>query len=108
LDTSSSLRILNINSVLRKIITLTNISLLWQKMCLGYPGRIIEIKGDFAKVDFGSGVIKDNIIISLVDAKVGDYVIVHAGYAIQVLDEKEAKKTIEIWNEYLKSISENR
>ncbi len=69
-------------------------------MCLGYPGKIIEINGDYAKVDFGGGVIKDNIIISLVDAKVGDYVIVHAGYAIQVLDEEEAIKTIKLWREY--------
>jgi len=74
-------------------------------MCLGYPGKVIEINGDYAKVDFG-GVIKDNIIISLVDAKVGDYVIVHAGYAIQVLDEKEAIETIKLWREYLKSIDE--
>jgi len=73
-------------------------------MCLGYPGKIIEIKGDYAKVDFGGGVVKDSIIISLVDAKVGDYVIVHAGYAIQVLDEEEAKKVIETWKEYLENI----
>ena len=69
-------------------------------MCLGYPGRIIEIRGDYAKVDFG-GVVKDNIIVSLVDAKVGDYVIVHAGYAIQVLDEEEALETIKLWEELL-------
>lgn len=70
-------------------------------MCLGYPGKVLEINGDYAKIDFGGGVIKDNIIISLVDAKVGDYVIVHAGYAIQVLNEKEAKETIELWEELL-------
>jgi len=73
------------------------------QMCLGYPGRVIEIKGDFAKVDFGGGVIKDNILISLVDAKVGDYVIVHAGYAIQVLSEEEARKTLELWRSILES-----
>ena len=74
------------------------------EMCLGYPGKIIEIKGDYAKVDFGDGVIRDNIIISLVDAKVGDYVIVHAGYAIQVLDKEEAIRVIETWKEYLRSL----
>lgn len=74
-------------------------------MCLGYPGKIIKINGDYAKVDFGDGVIKDNIIISLVDAKVGDYVIVHAGYAIQVLNEEEAKKVIETWREYLSYVA---
>jgi len=75
-------------------------------MCLGYPGKIVEIRGDYAKIDFGGGVIKDNIIISLVDAKVGDYVIVHAGYAIQVLDEDEALKTIETWREYFEVIDQ--
>ncbi len=74
-------------------------------MCLGYPGKIIEIHGDYAKVDFG-GVIRDNIIISLVDAKVGDYVIVHAGYAIQVLDEREAIETIKLWREILGEVEE--
>ncbi|MEM1619505.1 MAG: HypC/HybG/HupF family hydrogenase formation chaperone [Fervidicoccaceae archaeon] len=68
-------------------------------MCLGYPGKIVEIRGEFAKVDFGGGVVKDNVLISLVDAKVGDYVIVHAGYAIQVLDEEEAERTLELWRE---------
>jgi len=38
----------------------------------------------------------------LVDAKVGDYVLVHAGYAIQVLDEKEAKETLKLWEEILR------
>lgn len=41
--------------------------------------------------------------ISLVDAKKGDYVIVHAGFAIQVIDEKEAKETIKIFEEMLKN-----
>ncbi len=70
-------------------------------MCLGYPGKIIDIQGDYAKVNFGNGVIKDNILIALVDAKVGDYVIVHAGYAIQVLNEDEAREVLETWREYL-------
>jgi hydrogenase expression/formation protein HypC len=73
-------------------------------MCLGYPGKIIDIKDHFAKVDFGDGVVRDNIIIALVDAKVGDYVIVHAGYAIQVMDEKEAMETIKLWKEYLEFV----
>ena len=71
-------------------------------MCLGYPGKIIEIKEEFAKVDFGSGVIKDKIIISLVDAEEGDYVIVHAGYAIQVLDEEEAIESLKLWSEFFR------
>ncbi|QIW23919.1 HypC/HybG/HupF family hydrogenase formation chaperone [Sulfolobus sp. S-194] len=77
-------------------------------MCVAYPGKIIEINGEFAKVDFGAGTIRDNILISLVNAKVGDYVLVHAGYAIQVVDEEEAKKTIEMWEEMTKELDEEQ
>ncbi|MEM0085404.1 MAG: HypC/HybG/HupF family hydrogenase formation chaperone [Candidatus Methanomethylicia archaeon] len=77
-------------------------------MCVAYPGRVIEIRGDFAKVDFGAGTIRDNIIISVVNAKVGDYVLVHAGYAIQVIDEFEARQTIEMWEEMTKDLSEDQ
>jgi len=61
----------------------------------------VEIKGRKAIVDYG-GVIRE-ADISLVDAKKGDYVIVHAGFAIQVIDEKEAKETIKIFEEILKN-----
>ena len=61
----------------------------------------MEIKGRKAIVDYG-GVIRE-ADISLVDAKKGDYVIVHAGFAIQVIDEKEAKETIKIFEEMLKN-----
>ncbi len=64
-------------------------------MCLGIPGKVIEINGNYGKVDFGGSFRYVNL--SLVEAKVGDYVIVHAGYAIEIVDEEEAKKTIEIW-----------
>ena len=59
-------------------------------MCLAIPAKIIQIKGDLAKVDFGEGILRE-INIMLVEAKVGEYVLVHAGYAIQVLDEKAAE-----------------
>lgn len=70
-------------------------------MCLAFPGRVIEIDGDYAKIDFGSNVIKSNINIAEVNPKVGDYVLVHAGYAIQVLDMEEAENTIKYWQENL-------
>lgn len=69
-------------------------------MCLAIPAKVVEVKGDIAKVDFGSGVLRD-VNVSLVEAKVGEYVIVHAGYAIQVLDEKAAQETLQLWNELL-------
>jgi hydrogenase expression/formation protein HypC len=69
-------------------------------MCLAVPAKVVEVKGDLAKVDFGGGTLRD-VNISLVDVKVGEYVIVHAGYAIQVLDEKAAEETLQLWNELL-------
>ncbi|MEM1586032.1 MAG: HypC/HybG/HupF family hydrogenase formation chaperone [Candidatus Bathyarchaeia archaeon] len=69
-------------------------------MCLAVPARVIEINGELAKVDFGGGVIRE-ANISLVDTKVGDYVLVHAGYAIQVLDKEEAEETLMLWKEIL-------
>lgn len=69
-------------------------------MCLAIPAKVISRKQDIAKVDFGEGVLRE-INVTLVDAKVGNYVLVHAGYAIQVLDEKEALETLSLWNEIL-------
>ena len=68
-------------------------------MCLAVPAKILEIKGKYAKVDFG-GLTKE-VDISLVDAKVGHYVIIHAGFAIQIMDEKEAEETLAMFNEML-------
>ena len=59
----------------------------------------MNIDGEKANVDFGQGVLRE-VNVSLVEAKVGDYVLVHAGYAIQVIEEKEAKETLSLWNEH--------
>ena len=69
-------------------------------MCLAIPARVTSVDGDKAKVDFGEGVLRD-VNVSLVEPKVGDYVLVHAGYAIQKMEEKEALETLELWNEVL-------
>jgi len=69
-------------------------------MCLAIPAKILIIKDGIAQVDFGRGVSRE-VNIMLVNAKVGDYVLVHAGYAIQVLDEREALETLRLWNEIL-------
>jgi len=69
-------------------------------MCLAIPARIMSVEGGKANVDFGEGVLRD-VNISLVEAKVGDYVLVHAGYAIQVVEEKEALETLRLWNDIL-------
>jgi len=69
-------------------------------MCLAIPGKVVSVAEDKAKVDFGEGVLRE-VNVSLVEAKEGDYVLVHAGYAIQVVDEKEAMETISLWNQIL-------
>ena len=71
-------------------------------MCLAVPAKVVSIKEDTACVDFGEGVLRE-VNVALVDAKVGNYVLVHAGYAIQVLDESEALETIALWNQLLET-----
>ena len=76
-------------------------------MCLAIPAKVVSVRQEKAKVDFGEGVLRE-VNVTLVNAKVGDYVLVHAGYAIQVLDEKEAQETIRLWNEILEAEAETQ
>jgi len=69
-------------------------------MCLAIPARVMSIVGDKAQVDFGEKVLRE-VNVALVDAKVGEYVLVHAGYAIQTMSEKDALETLSLWNEVL-------
>ena len=63
-------------------------------MCLAIPAKVVEIaEGDQAIVDLG-GVRKDVSLALVEDVKVGDYVIVHVGYALTRLDPEEAEKTL--------------
>ncbi len=67
-------------------------------MCLAIPGKILEIDENTALVDFDG--IKQNIIIALIQSpEVGKYVIVHAGYAIEMINEEEAMDAINQWKE---------
>ena len=77
-------------------------------MCLGVPGKITKIVGDdtgmkMGKVNFG-GVSKEVCLAYVPEAKVGDYVIVHVGFAISIVDKEEAKQVFE----YLSQIDELR
>lgn len=67
-------------------------------MCLAIPGKIkkIDKKTNIAPVDF-DGIERD-VNVSLVEAKKGDYVIVHAGFAIEKLNREEAEKTLELFD----------
>ena len=69
-------------------------------MCLAIPGKILSREGDIGRIDFGGKVIRE-ANIAMVDCDVGDYVIVHAGFAIQRLDEEEAMATLETFREIL-------
>jgi hydrogenase expression/formation protein HypC len=74
-------------------------------MCLAVPGKILSIEGeDFARrarVSFG-GIVREVSLAYVPEAEVGDYVIVHVGFAISLLDEAEATRTFE----YLRQMGE--
>ncbi len=71
-------------------------------MCLGIPGKIVEIYETgglkMGKVDFG-GVIRETCLAYVPEAQVGDYTIVHVGFALNLIDEAEAQKTLELLDE---------
>jgi len=67
-------------------------------MCLAIPGKIIKIDGNTALVDF-DGIQQEIIIALVLNPEVGKYVIVHAGYAIEQMEEKDALVAIEQWKE---------
>jgi hydrogenase expression/formation protein HypC len=69
-------------------------------MCLAIPALVTSLECDKAQVDFGEGVLRD-VNVALVDVKVGDYVLVHAGYAIQTVDKEDALETLSLWKEIL-------
>lgn len=71
-------------------------------MCLGVPGKVTDIRDDrgtrMATVDFG-GVTKEICLAYVPDAAVGDYTIIHAGFAISLLDEESALETLAMMRE---------
>ena len=72
-------------------------------MCLAVPGKLLSVEGEdplvrTGKVSFG-GILKEVNLTCVPEAKVGDYLIVHAGLAISVLDEEEAARTLEYLQE---------
>lgn len=75
-------------------------------MCLAIPGKVISIAGDdpvfrMGKIDFG-GVIKEVNLCYVPEVKLGDYVIVHVGFALNIIEEEEAQKVFE----YLREMEE--
>ncbi len=66
-------------------------------MCVAYPGRVVSISGSHGMVDFSGSQVKVNL--SMVPVKIGDYVLVHAGMAIQIVEKEEAKDWISLFQE---------
>jgi len=67
-------------------------------MCLAVPMKLLKIDGDVGSAELG-GIVKEISLSLLDEVKIGDYVLIHAGFAIQKLDEKEALDTISLLNE---------
>jgi hydrogenase expression/formation protein HypC len=71
-------------------------------MCLGIPGKVVklyEVNGmKMAKIDF-SGVIKEACMEYLPEIKVGDYTIIHVGFGLSIVDEKEANEILQLLNQ---------
>ncbi len=72
-------------------------------MCLAVPGQILNLQGDdeitrMARVSF-DGIVKEISLAYVPEARTGDYVLVHAGFAIQTIDEAEAERTLKLLRE---------
>jgi len=71
-------------------------------MCLAVPGKIVEVTENdglqMAKVDFG-GIFREACLDYVPEAKVGDYCVIHVGFAISLLSEEEAMETLELLNQ---------
>ncbi len=79
-------------------------------MCLGVPGKILEIYTDrglrMCKVDFG-GAVREACIETLPEAHVGDYTIVHAGFALNLLSEEDAQATLDLLREMSAAVEDD-
>lgn len=68
-------------------------------MCLGVPGKIVEIEDTdglkMARVDFG-GIFREACLEYVPEAKIGDYCVIHVGFAISLVSEEEAMETLEL------------
>lgn len=64
-------------------------------MCIAIPGLVTEIDGDRARVDFNGNLV--NVNIGLVEPEVGQYVLVHAGCAIEVMEKDKAREIIDLF-----------
>ena len=75
-------------------------------MCLAIPSRITKIENNMATIDV-EGVQREASLLLLEDARVGDYVIVHAGFAISILDQAAAQETLDLLREAIAAVEKN-
>jgi len=66
-------------------------------MCIAIPGKVVELRGNTARVDFSGNTVDVNT--GLVDPQVGQYVLVHAGCAIEVMEHDAAQEIIDLFDE---------
>lgn len=74
-------------------------------MCLSIPAKIISIDGSMAEVSAGGAIFNAGLHM-IEDARVGDYILLHAGFAIQRISEKEAEETLRLFEEISNSLDE--
>lgn len=74
-------------------------------MCLGVPARVKEKRGEMALVEIG-GIVKEASLMLVPEVEVGDFIILHAGFAIQKLNPEEAEETLKLLNELMEKIDE--
>ena len=69
-------------------------------MCLGVPGKITEIYEknglQMGRIDFGAGVVRETCLAYIPEAKVGDWTIIHVGFALNLVSEQEALETLDL------------
>ena len=79
-------------------------------MCLAIPGKVVEIYEEngvtMGRIDF-SGTVSKTCLAYVPEVKKGEYVIVHAGFALSVIDEEEAQKTFAVWQEMAEKAAED-
>jgi hydrogenase expression/formation protein HypC len=66
-------------------------------MCIAIPGKVVSLEGNFAQVDYSGNLMKVNI--GLIEPRIGDYVLVHAGCAIEVMSKDTAQELIDLFAE---------
>ncbi len=74
-------------------------------MCLAVPGKIVEIYEknglQMGKIDFGAGVMRETCLAYVPEAQIGDYTIIHVGFALNIRSEAEAEETLSLLREMI-------